>query len=198
MSNITQKWVELLNPFSKEYNKKMTASEISRETKIPQQTATRILNSLVKKNLIEYQRQGKNKLFYLNLKTSSTEIILNLVENQKALDFLIENKKEAVIIEDLLKHCESIILFGSYASKKFDEKSDLDLVIIGKSDKKKIKEIKERQILEINEHYTDFVEFENKIKERNALSIEIIKNHIVLGDVSTIIKIFLRGEYGRK
>lgn len=40
MGNITQKWVDLLVPFSNDYSAKFSASELSRKAKIPQQTAS--------------------------------------------------------------------------------------------------------------------------------------------------------------
>ncbi len=192
MSNITQRWVEVLKPFSGEYSKKLTASEIARKTKIPQQTANRILNNLVKRNLINYEKQGRNKLFYFNLKKEQAKILFNIVESKKALDFLIKNKKQGTIIADLLKNCESLILFGSYALDKFDEKSDLDLIIF--KAKKRFKEKINLFPIRIHPHFTDFKNFEKLIKGKNPLALEIVKNHIIFGDVSRIIKIFAKNE----
>jgi len=190
MSNITQNWVKPLIPFSNGYNLKLTSSEISRKSKLPQQTVSRLLNKLVRKNLIEYIKQGKNKLFYLNLKTNQTEIIINIVENYKALEFLMGTKKIGVILEDLLEHCESIILFGSYASLKFDEKSDLDLIVFGAKDK--FNTIIRQFSKEIHPHFVSHKEFEKLIKEKNPLTIEVIGNHLIFGDVSKIVKVFIK------
>jgi len=198
MRNVNQKWVELLEPFSGGYSNKISASELSKKTKIPQQTASRILNRVVKLNLISYVREGKNKLFYLDLERQTIKIILNLIENQKALQFQLKIKKISIIINEILKHCESLIVFGSYASEKFYSRSDLDLVIFGRYDKEKIKEIKHKQIIDINEHYISYKEFEKILKKRNPLAIEILQNHILFGNVSKIVNIFWRREYERR
>lgn len=197
-SNITQKWVDLLFPFSDDYSSKQSASQLSKKTKIPQQTASRILNKLAKLNLINFVKEGKNKLFYFDLENQNSKIMLNLIENQKALEFQLKNKEICVIINEILKHCESIIIFGSYASGKFNKTSDLDIVILGKCNKEKIRKIKQKQIIEINEHYVSYGEFFKILKSRNPLSLEIMKNHVLFGDVSKIVDIFWRWKYEQR
>lgn len=198
MGNITQKWVDLLMPFSNNYSAKLSASELAKKSKIPQQTASRLLNKLVKFNLINYIKEGKNKLFYFDLEKQTTRIILNLIENQKSLQFQLKIKSMAVIINEILKCCESLIIFGSYALGDFDRESDLDIVLLGKYDKEQIKKIKQKQIIQINEHYTSYSEFTKILKSKNPLSIEIMKNHILFGDFSKIMNIFWGREYEQR
>ncbi len=192
LSNITQKWVDLLVPFSDNYSDRLSASELARKSGIPQQTTSRLLNKLVKLNLINYVKEGKNKLFYFDLEKQTTKIILNFIENQKALRFQLKIKEVSVIINEFLKHCESLIIFGSYASDSFSKESDLDIVVLGRSNKEEIKRIKQKQILQINEHYASYNEFAKILRSKNPLSIEIMKNHILFGDVSRIVDIFWR------
>jgi len=194
MSNITQKWLELLFVYSTDYSAKFSVSELARKSDIPQQTASRYLDKLSRMNLINYVFEGKNKLFYFELTKPTTRIIFNLVEGCKALEFQTKEKITGVI-NDILKHCESLIVFGSYASKKYNKESDLDIVIFGKKDNQ-IKKIKQSQIIEINEHYINYDEFLGLLNEKNPLAIEILKNHIIFGDVSKIVDIFIK--YGQK
>jgi predicted nucleotidyltransferase len=198
LGNITQKWVDLLVPFSDNYSAKLSASELARKSKIPQQTSSRLLNKLVGINLINYTKKGKNKLFYFDLEKQTTKIILNFIENQKALQFQLKIREISVVINEILKYCESLIIFGSYASDSFSKESDLDIVILGKSNKEEIKKIKQKQVIQINEHYVSYFEFAKILKSKNPLSIEIMKNHILFGDVSKIIEIFWRIEYERR
>lgn len=198
MSNITQKWVELLSPYLAIYSAKLTASELARKSKIPQQTASRLLNKLVKVNLINYAKEGKNKFFYFDLELQTTRIVLNLIESHKALNFQLKEKKIAIAINEILKHSESLIVFGSYASGNFTKESDIDIVILGKHNREEIKRIKEKQIVQISEHYTNYNEFTNLLKSRNPLALEIMQNHILFGDVSKIVDIFWRIEYERR
>lgn len=190
MSNVTQRWVNLLLPFSDNYSAKLSAIEISKKSKIPQQNASRNLNKLVKLGIVNYVKEGKNKLFYFDLEKQTTKIILNHVE--KALNFQLKLKEVPVIINEILKCCESLIVFGSYASYSFNKESDLDIVILGKCNKEKIKKIKQKQIIQIKEHYVSYNEFSKILKSKNPLSIEIMKNHVLFGDVSRIVNIFRR------
>ena len=196
LSNITQKGVSVITPFLRNYSEKMTASEISKISRIPQQTASRELNKLVKLNLINYTINGKNKLFYLNFEKETSRILIQIAEAQKSLLFSLKNKKIYTIINELAKKCEGLIIFGSYASGKFNEDSDLDIVILGKSEKKEIKIIIENQNLKVHEHYSSFEEFNKILKKKNSLAVEICKDHILFGDASKIINIFLLDKYG--
>jgi DNA-binding IclR family transcriptional regulator len=67
MGNITQKWVDILITYSNDYSIKLSTSELSRRSGIPQQTVSRYLNRLAKLTLIDYVREGKSKLFYFDL-----------------------------------------------------------------------------------------------------------------------------------
>jgi DNA-binding transcriptional ArsR family regulator len=190
MSNITEKQVDMLLPFTNKYSGKLSATELARENKLPQQTVSRHMNNLAKNNLIEYETKGKNKLFYFNLKKQTTKIILKIIENKKALRFQIKLKKISIIIDELTTVCESLIIFGSYASMSFNKDSDMDIIVLGKYNKEEINKIKQRQSIKVNEHYISYSEFSNLLNKRNTLSIEILKNHIIFGNVSKISEIF--------
>lgn len=192
LSNITQKWVDLMLPFAEDYSNRMTESELARKSKVPQQSASRYLSKLVALNLINYEKQGRNKLFYLDLKNQSARIMLNIIESYKSLQFCIKNREMAIIISEILKYCESLIIFGSYASGNFTNESDSDIVVLGKHYKEQIKKIKQKQIIEINEHYSEYNKFKKILASKNPLAIEIMKNHLLFGDISKIIDIFLR------
>ena len=117
MSEITQKWVKLLIPFTNNYKIRLTETELAKKSGIPQQSASRYLTKLVKKGLINYQIQGRNKLFYLDFSKKSSKIIINILESVKSIE-LIQNDKIKVIINEILDHCETLIVFGSFSSKK--------------------------------------------------------------------------------
>lgn len=196
LGNITQEWVNLLTPFSYDYSSRMTESELARRTGVPQQSASRYLAGLVRLNLISYQKLGRNKMFYLDMERQTTRIMLNIIEAHKSLLFCIKNRDISVIIGEILKHCESLIVFGSYSSGNFSPDSDLDIVILGDHNKRSIKKIKRRQSIEINEHYSGYGEFRKSLASKNPLSIEIMKNHLLFGDISRGADIFLVVTHG--
>lgn len=192
MGNITQKWVNVLIPFLSDYRDKKSVSKIARESGVPQQTVSRILNFLSNDGLINYSMDGRNKLFYFSGE-EKVKMIINILENQMALNFLLKNKKIAVVINDFLKEGSGVILFGSYASGKSDKKSDLDLVVFGC---KNIDEISDRYSMKINVHSVSFSDFRKELKSKNPLSLEILKNHIIFGSVSNVVDIFWEVYYG--
>jgi predicted nucleotidyltransferase len=191
MSNITQKWVELLIPFTSGYSEKYTQTELSKLAKIPQQTASRLLAKLVKQNLLNYEIQGKNKLFYFDLRNRITKNILEIIENQKAITLKQRLKNMAIIIDDILDCSETVIVFGSYSSYKNNKNSDLDIIVLGKHTKSKIKLLKSKYQVQINEHHISYEKFTELLQSKNPLTIEIMKNHTIFGNVSKIVDIFI-------
>lgn len=190
LSNITQKWVDILIPFTKKYSNKITASELEKLTNIPQQTISRVLNELVDINLINYETSGKNKYYYLDLSLNQSKIILEIVEQKKSLDFILNKPKINIILEEILKYSDSIIVFGSFANNKENESSDLDLIIINGKDEQ-LKKIKQKNTLEINYENIKYKELKKSFNEKNPLSIEIKDKHIFFGNISKLVKIFI-------
>ncbi len=187
MSNITQKWVNVFKAYSSNYNGKLSASQISKNTKIPQQTVSRIMNQMVKDNVVRFIKEGRNKLFYLDKNAVTTKPLVKIIECQKSVDFLLKNKNISLIVKDLLKKFKCFIIFGSYASGKNKKSSDLDILIFSK--KKSIRDIKSKYSIDINEHFITFAEF--KRMKNNTLIKEVIMNHVLFGDFDNVIEVFL-------
>ena len=111
MANIGQKWLEILIPFSYDYNVRLTASEISRKIKIPLRTVSRTLNNLVEINLLKYEVEGKNKKYYFNLDDPKACSLMTGVESIKSLKFSFDDF--FINLRDVVKLRE-VVLFGSY------------------------------------------------------------------------------------
>jgi len=190
-SNITQNLVLYLNPYIRDYKAELSASQIEKLTKEPQQSISRKLNELADLNLLEYKIEGRNKQFFFNLEKQTSFTLLNLIENEKTLKFQIQKQEVSQIIEELLKHCETIILFGSYAKDKETKQSDLDILILGKSNKKEIRKFKRKQIIDITEHYLTYGEFKRLINNKNTHVVEIKKDHIIFGNISKVVKLLV-------
>lgn len=180
MANIGQIWPNILIPFVNDYNMKLTASDVSRKTKIPRRTVSRILGKLVKLNLIRYAIEGKNKKYYLDLKDQRIKLLVRFIENYKSLKFSLEEKKIFLMLEDIIKLRE-IVLFGSYAKENATAESDIDILVIG-NEFKKIREIARKQIKQVNLHFSNLKDFEALLKKNNTLAREIMKNHIIFGN----------------
>lgn len=179
LANVGQKWQEALIPFVNNYSVKLTASEVSRITKVPGRTISRILGKLVNLNLIRYVIEGKNKKYYLDLKDQRVKYLIELVESYKALKFSLEQKKIFYILEEIMS-LRDIVIFGSYAKGNFTSASDVDVLVIG-NDSKKIRAIARKQTKSVNLHFSTLKGFEVLLKKKNVLAIEIINNHVLFG-----------------
>jgi len=194
LSNITHKWVEVLRPFSENYFSKLSASKISELSKFPQQSASRILNQLIKLNLIKFKTEGKNKLFYFDFNIENSKSLLKIIEIHKSIDFNLNYTEVGIIFNKILKYCSGIILFGSYAKGKNKKNSDLDLIILDSKNKEKIKEIIEISPFKINAHFFSSKKFCFLFESGDILVKEIFRGHVFFGDVFSTFNCFIGGK----
>jgi len=188
MTKISQNWLDVLIPFSYEYNKKFSGSEISRLVKLPQKSTSRYLNKLVLLGILNLEKKGNSNFYYLDLGDEKISIILNLVESYKSFlfsqnNFLWKDLKE-------LMRFGTFILFGSQVKGYSNEKSDIDLVIFSKNTEK-LKE-KLRQIPNIQAQVITFNNFEKLVFKKDVLALEILKNHVIFGNFGGFINLVKR------
>lgn len=192
MSNISQKIlnsITVLVPFTSDYSQRLHASKIARLLSLPQKTVSRKLNYLQKERLLGYQREGKNKYYFLDLKLASSFSLLQIVESYKEIIFLSKNTGLNLLLNELsLKH--SLILFGSYAKGRAKESSDVDLVILGRKNER-VNSVIKKYPFEVNPHFISLDLFKKRLKEKQPLAKEIAKNHILFGEKEKIIKLLL-------
>lgn len=88
-----------------------------------------------------------------------------------------------MIRSELPEGNRAVVLFGSRASEKAREKSDIDIVVINKDGKKDISFSKQEMLfkLEINPLFMARKEFTHMLTEKDHnLGHEIMNNHIIL------------------
>ncbi len=189
MTNISQNFansLDILVPFTRDYAKKMHASEIARSLNLPQRTVARKLEALQKNNLVNYKRVGKNKTFFFDLTLLFSFSLLEMVECYKEILFLLKHLQIGLLLNELaIDH--SLILFGSYAKQRSKEGSDIDLVIFGRKNAR-LQEIISRYPFEVNAHYVSFSLFEKRLKTGWPLAKEIAADHVLLGEKERVIK----------
>ena len=179
MANIGQNWLEVMVPFSYDYRKNFTASEVSRRTGIAVRTVSRILNKLVDSNLLRYEDEGRNKKFRLNLSIERVRMMMVMVEGYKSLKF--SEKSFYLDIADIAKSRE-VVLFGSMVKGYNQKGSDIDILIIGNKDENILKFVDKRVSLQ----FISLKEFKKLLREGDILAVEIIENHVVFGGSSFI------------
>ncbi len=99
--------------------------EISRLTKIPVSTVSRIIKDILKKDLLLIKR--KTPILELEANLDSKDFV------NKKKEFNIFKIKDAGLLDFLISKYnepEAIILFGSYSRGEDIEKSDIDILVI--------------------------------------------------------------------
>ncbi len=149
--------------------------EIARSIRESHSTVLRKINELVKENIVDYKKQGKNKVFFIKNNIKSKNYIYS-AEIYKLNKLLKKYSELSVIFEDIKKNFPKamIILFGSYAKGNPKPSSDIDIYLETKENKlkNKIRNINSKLSIKIGEF------------DVNSLLIkEIIKNHVIIRGV---------------
>ena len=148
---------------------------IAKEINEPHVTILRRLNELVNKNVLDFRREGKNKIFFLrdNIITKS---YIYRAEHYKLEKLVNKSPEMMIIIEEILKKtkAELILLFGSYAKFKAKKDSDIDVYI--ETGNRKVKEA----ISGINSKLSVKI---GPFNLKSQLIKEIIENHVIIKGV---------------
>ncbi len=138
-------------------------------------TILRKLNILVKENVLDFKKEGRNKVFFIKNNLQAKNYVFN-AERHKLIKLLKKYPELGIIVDELLKRSKEdmVILFGSYA--KFLAKPDSDIDIYVDTRSRKCKEELEALHSKVKVKIGDFNPDSQLIKE-------IIKNHIILKGV---------------
>ena len=135
-------------------------------------TILRKLNKLVKQNVIDYKKEGKNKVFFLKKNMFSRNHILQS-EIYKLTSLLNKYPELMIILEQISKKVDEklIIMFGSYAKFRAKKDSDIDIYI----------ETKNRNIKNNVENIHSKIKVKIGIFDiKSNLIKEIIKDHVIV------------------
>lgn len=122
--------IKLLRIFHDNPNREFTLYEIKKTFNLSSGTVNPILKSLVNSRALLSRRVGKSILYQLNSNNLIVKKILEIFDSEREL--LFEKAKEFVKKLDKTDIL-SIILFGSVATGKITELSDIDFVIVYKN-----------------------------------------------------------------
>jgi len=148
---------------------------IAKKLEEPHSTILRKLNNLKKENVIDFRREGKNKIFFLKKNLVSKTYILQ-AELHKTTTLLRKNPELSIMFEEILKKTDEklIMLFGSYAKGLAKKDSDIDIYIETKN--RSVKATIEGVHSKINVKIGTF-------DINSPLIKEIIKDHVMLRGV---------------
>ncbi|MFT4308926.1 MAG: nucleotidyltransferase domain-containing protein [Candidatus Woesearchaeota archaeon] len=145
---------------------------ISRTLSYNPSTVLSKLNSLMEDNILDYRREGKNKIFFLK-KNQWTKNYLVQMECHKALKFFRKKQEFSVIFEEILMKTDAqlVLLFGSYAKGTEKGNSDIDIY----ANTKNIRDVKEIRSIHARIRATI-----GELQKDTELFNEIMNNHIVI------------------
>lgn len=183
---------DILRLYLADYRRKLFLREISRMSGVPLRTAQRLLDGLVKHNILKSSVKGKNKYFSLNLDNNLAKEHLLRSETLALTVLLEENFLLKKIYSEIfsLAPAGAVVLFGSYAKEKQNKESDIDLLYIGEKGEQFVSEMKKTGSLygkEINLKKTTHANFEKALRKKDALVQEVLKNHILLHQPSVFV-----------
>jgi predicted nucleotidyltransferase len=173
---------KVLAEFCSDYSKRIYGGQVAKKLKMNQKTVANVLNALEKQNIIKYSTEGKNKYYFLNKLNPQISDTLKILELGRKNNFVAKYSKFRELFIALEKKASGIlIIFGSYANFTSNEKSDLDILILGKIGE--VKDLEEKYGLKINIVRSN----KDKFNKEDVFIKEVIKNHIILKGVEEFI-----------
>ena len=146
--------------------------EIARTLNESHSTILRKINELLKENVLDYKKEGKNKVFFIKNTLKAKNYIYS-AEIHKLNILLRKTPELSIIFEDIKKNFSKgmIILFGSYAKGIPKKDSDIDIYLETNDNiiKTKVKNINSKLSIKIG-----------KFDTKSLLIREIVKNHIII------------------
>lgn len=189
--NITENHLQVLSLFTNGFDREYYIREVQKLLKISPRTSQLILNDLENKGILESKTKGKIKVYTIKRNSLSQRYII-FSEQYKAIAFLEKKLVIKEIIEKINPFIEGIgIIFGSYAKDIAKKDSDLDIFIVGKYNKEKIKKTSKTYGIELSIKCYPLKTFEKNLANDILLK-EILKNHIIFLNVEQFIKTVLK------
>jgi predicted nucleotidyltransferase len=176
--------LKILSEFSSDYSKRIYGRQVAEKLKMNQKTVSNTLNTLEGEHILKYTTEGKNKYYFLNKLNSQIGDILKIVEFGRKNMFLEKYSKLRGLFLELEKRTKGmLVIFGSYANFTSNEKSDLDVFIIGSI--KEVEDLEDKYNIKINVIKSTT----EKFNKSEVFIKEVLKNHIILKGVEEFIEL---------
>lgn len=168
---------KILQYFFLNKNAKHYINELARILELDPKNTNSKLKEFEKKGFLKSEFIGRQRYFFLNkdfsLLKQYEEIFLKTQGVQNSISELVKKDKQI----------KEAYIFGSYAGGKFDDFSDIDIMLVGDHSslgvQKKVLDIQKFIGREINIVNFDSIEF-NKKKNKDPFVINALKNSIKL------------------
>ncbi len=167
----------------KNFGQGFTTHNLSIKLDIPYATFYRLINRLRDSELLSFNKVGRAEVVSLNVENDIIVNYLAVSSDIERIKYLEEVKLISKIYESIVNCRDIVVLFGSYASKKFKKKSDVDILIINGDGKNSVSFYKYELLfdIKINPICVSRKEFVIMLKDNEEnLGKQVLKNNIVL------------------
>ncbi|MDP8259154.1 MAG: ArsR family transcriptional regulator [Candidatus Aadella gelida] len=166
--------------------------QIAKEIEVTPATAHKALNSLNNEGVLLLRNMGKTHVYSLNNDNFMvTDILKPLFEKEREiLDIIIKMIKKEISRSGIKSDIVSVVLFGSVNIKQDHAMSDIDVAVIVKSAKGKIKtehlfeeidhEISKKFGNTLSAYVNTITEFKSKKKDNMAVIKNILEEHTLI------------------
>ncbi len=163
-SKITKK---LLETFFLNEKDSFYANEVARKIGEDPSNVYKKLIELKSEGLLLDEFRGKERYFFINKKYPFIREYKRIVLKGVGFEKIIKEYFESI------DGVESVYIFGSYASGKFSEESDIDVLVVGDFDfnqsQKALLEIQKRAGREVNAVELSKDDFSKRVKDKDPL-----------------------------
>jgi len=151
--------------------------KLAKTLKTNQTTISRKVKELEKENIIDFNFEGKNKVYFLK-KTLEAKEYIYLTEHYKLLELLKKHPNLRIIIQKIKanKNIKLALFFGSYVKGTAHKQSDIDVYI--ETTERKIK----KDIGLLNSKLSVKI---GKFNKENILIKEIETDHVIIKGVES-------------
>ncbi len=152
-------------------------NELARNLKIARGSAKSYCDAFVNEGLILESSKGNLRLFRLNRDDFAVREIM------KAYYLL---KLKHLGIEHLAKGCTSLAIYGSFVRGDIDERSDLDLLVIGEEsdvDRDEVLKLQSALGREVQLTLLPYYRWETMKKEGDRFAESILRKHVLVSGV---------------
>lgn len=145
---------------------------LARDINSNQTTVSRKIGELYNANIVDYKIEGKNKVYFLKKTLEARQYAL-IVEMYKLLEAVKKYPRLRRILEEIKKQksVHFAIIFGSYASGKASQHSDIDIYI----------ESADKNVIDLIKSTDSKLSIQaGKLDPTSTIAKEIQKNHTII------------------
>ena len=169
--------IRILAWFLEHPTKKIHFRELCRELKLGPLTVKTYCEEFLKHEWIREERNANLRVFSLNDENY-------VVRAMKRAYFL--KKAHGARIEELVDNTAlSLALYGSHASGEYDEKSDIDLIVIGRRENvnyERVEKLKKALGKSVQVTVFSLGEWEKR-KKNDPFALSVLRNNVLVGGV---------------